>query len=314
MKRFLLFISLAVTIVSCENLKVEYSNNHSTMIVSRETKDGTRYGVGYDNPNKQVKASTPVIFSKYSIETQDGMAFYLYAPDGKTFYFFDRYGRDILSGNTCNQKELTGLIPIVNDGKQHKLSDAERYYGKIFGIGRDYFTFTTQSGDVYAVVYNTSYAALGPYKNFFPGFSGYMYQDVQTGKWGARALVDLHSDAKDRNEDIDTPVLVRPEYDEIIEVQSKNANTLFARKGQQWEAYELAEKLVVYKRGQVVVSSKTVIKANKISVNRNLLNRALKMQLQKEAKWTTNPDALAVVPILAHGQRIGTKEASVAFL
>lgn len=318
MKKILLLISLVVTIVSCENLQREYPPKGFGVahIVKKQTRNGVRYGVGTSTPRKNVyKALTPVVFSSYK-ETADGAAYFLFSEDGKSYYMFDLYGADILSGNT-NTSSLDNFVPILNDGKNHKLTEAETYYRHIVrydftkehNLERNgYYIFPTLDGSVYGVICTNGYLSVGPYKQMRFGLKGYMYQDIQTGKFGAKTVADLQATAgyiKEQYPSFDverqlnklTPVIFAPEYDEIIEVEVNNKRDIwFARKGDKWLAKE------------VVKTSKV----QDIALDQKLLNRVLKMQPRKEAKWTTNPEALAVVPILAHGQRVGTQEMSIA--
>lgn len=317
MKRFLLFISLAVTIVSCENLQRECAVNSSTTIVKKQTSNGVRYGIGCDTPRKNVyKALTPVVFSSYKRTTND-VVYFLFSEDNKVYYMFDIHGVDILSENS-NTSSLDDFIPILNDGKDHRLTEAETYYRHIvrYDYMREfdqqkngYYIFPTLDGSVYGVICTSGYLSVGPYQQMRFGLKGYMYQDVQTGKFGAKAITRLQtypgyikekypSCDVEHQFDLLTPVIFAPEYDEVIEVEVNKRDIWFARKGNKWYAKELIQNS----------------KVQDMAVDQKLLNRVLKMQLQKEAKWTTNPYALAKTHILAYGQRVGTKEMSIVYL
>ena len=318
MKRFLLLISLAVTIVSCENLQREYPPEGFGVahIVKKQTKSGILYGVGTSTPKKNVyKALTPVVFSSYKV-VADGAAFFLFPEGGKTYYMFDHYGADILSGNT-NTSSLDGFIPILNDGKDHQLTEAETYYWNIVVCGRyrgsradSYYILPTPDGTVYGVICSRGYLSVGPYQQMRFGLNGFMYQDVQTGKFGAKAVADIQVTAgyiKEQYPSFDverqlnrlTPVIFTPEYDEIIEVKVNDKRDIwFAHKGNKWIAKE------------VVKTSKV----QDIAVDQKLLNRVLKMQPQKEAKWRIDPNDLYPSHRLAYGQRVGTKEMSIVYI
>ena len=317
MKKILLFISLVVTIVSCENLQRECAVNSSTTIVKKQTSNGVRYGIGCDTPRKNVyKALTPVVFSSYKRTTNDAV-YFLFSEDGKAYYMFDIHGVDILSENSSTSS-LDDFIPILNDGIDHKLTEAETYYRHIvrydymreFDQKRNgYYIFPTLDGSVYGVICTSGYLSVGPYKQMRFGLKGYMYQDVQTGKFGSKAITRLQTYPgyiKEKYPSFDvehqfnllTPVIFAPEYDDVIEVEVNKRDIWFARKGNKWYAKELIKNS----------------KVQDIAVDQKLLNRVLKMQLQKEAKWTTNPYALAKTHILAYGQRVGTKEMSIVYL
>lgn len=318
MKKILLLISLAVTIVSCENLQREYPPEGFGVahIVKKQTRNGVRYGVGTSTPRKNVyKALTPVVFSSYK-ETADGAAYFLFSEDGKSYYMFDLYGADILSGNT-NTSSLDNFVPILNDGNDHQLTEAETYYWNIVVCGRyrgssadSYYILPTSDGAVYGVICSNGYLSVGPYKQMRFGLNGYMYQDVQTRKFGAKAVADIQVTAgyiKEQYPSFDverqlnklTPVIFAPEYDEIIEAKVNDKRDIwFARKGDKWFAKE------------VVKTSKV----QDIAVDQKLLNRVLKMQLQKEAKWRIDPNDLYPSHRLAYGQRVGTKEMSIAYI
>ena len=313
MKKILLFISLVVTIVSCENLQKEYPQYASTNIVKKQTSKGVRYGIGCDTPKKNVyKALSPVVFVDYKLA--GALTYFLFSEDGRTYYMFSNYGEEVLSGNSST-KSIENFVPIINDGKDHKLTNAETYYRHIVGFDYSvsdkehaYYILPTINGTVYGVICIYKCLAVGPYQQMRFGLKGYMYQDVQTGKFGAKAVAKSWLTIGDIKKmyvgseiehqlELRTPVIFTPEYDEIIEVEVNNKRDIwFARKGDKWYAKEL------------IKSSKV----QDIALDQKLLNRVLKMQPRKEAKWTTNPEALAVVPILAHGQRVGTKEMSIA--
>ena len=230
---------------------------------------------------------------------------------------FDIHGVDILSENSSTSS-LDDFIPILNDGIDHKLTEAETYYRHIvrydymreFDQKRNgYYIFPTLDGSVYGVICTSGYLSVGPYKQMRFGLKGYMYQDVQTGKFGSKAITRLQTYPgyiKEKYPSFDvehqfnllTPVIFAPEYDDVIEVEVNKRDIWFARKGNKWYAKELIKNS----------------KVQDIAVDQKLLNRVLKMQLQKEAKWTTNPYALAKTHILAYGQRVGTKEMSIVYL
>ena len=331
MKKFLFLICLAVTIVSCENLQTEYSVNGLTKIVKKETKHGTRYAVGCNIPKKNaVKALTPVVFTSYKKVTDSFAAYFFYTENSKTYYMFDGYGADVLSG-TINTSSLESFIPILNDGKDHRLTGntADTYYRHMvkydIDVGGDYFILPTLDGSLYGVIRAYGFLSVGPYKQMRFGLTGYMYQDLKTGKYGAKTVADLESSPGctkrnvveseiQRRLDLLTPTIFSPEYDEIIEVEINakwvggvmtarkvrdKRNIWFARKGDIWIAKE-------------AVGARNI---KDIPVDQKLLNRVLKMQILSEPRSQKSNDVpAAAIDILAIGQRFGSAEMSIAHL
>lgn len=300
MRKLFLLIAVIVAMVcaSCENLRVAHSVNGYTQIVCKDTKEGTLYAVGSDTPNG-LKAETPVVFSGYAFALSgEHGGYFLYLQDKRSYYFFDSQGRDVLSGKKPENPDLEGLIPIINDGKDHRLTEEEMYYKHIVGFRHrdayrnNYFIFPVEGDNVYAVVYNGDFAAMGPFKRVLFGLHGFMFQDPTTGKWGARTLANSVVEAEYRDVERDTPTIFAPEYDEIIEVEKTDKTSIwFARKGDIW-----------YSK-QVVTASQI----KNVPVDQSLLNRVRKMKINSVAKSTKKN----WVDILAHGQRFGFKEASV---
>ena len=304
MKRLFLFAAVIVAMVcaSCENLRSAYGVNGFTQVVSKDTKEGIRYGIGRDQPNDKLKAETPVVFSDYAVALPSGFGgYFMYLPGKKTYYLFDSDGRDVLSGKKATSPDLEGLITIINNGKERHLTEAEMYYRHIVGFRyvdgyqNRYFILPVEGGNVYGVIYNGRFAAFGPFKKIFFGLYGFMFQDPTTGKWGARTLARSVVEAEERDIERDTPTIFSPEYDEIIEVEKKDeTNIWFARKGNVWSAK------------QVLTDSQI----KNIPVDQRLLNQVRKMRIRSTAKSTTKN----WVKILAHGQRVGNNEASFAHL
>lgn len=317
MKKFLLLISLAVTIVSCENLQKEYPQYASTTIVKKQTSNGVRYGIGCDTPKKNVyKALSPVVFVDY--KPASTFEYFLFPEDSKIYYMLNNYGEEVLSG-TSNTKNTDGFVPIINDGRDHQLTEAEKYYGQIVGwewyngsVKSFYYILPTIDNCVYGVICTYECLAIGPYQQMRFGLKGYMYQDAKTGKFGAKAVASTWSTTGnikksyigseteiERQLNLRTPVIFTPEYDEIIEVKVNDKRDIwFAHKGNKWIAKE------------VVKTSKV----QDIAVDQKLLNRVLKMQPQKEAKWRIDPNDLYPSHRLAYGQRVGTKEMSIVYI
>lgn len=283
----LIAVIVAMACMSCENLHVALETNGYTQIVCKHTKDGTLYGVGRDTPNHGLKAETPVVFGAYEVALSCGYGgYFLYSQDKKSYYLFDSRGRDVLSGKTATSPDLEGLIPIINDGKDHRLTESEMYYRHIVGYRfvdgyiNNYFIFPVKGGNVYGVVYNGDFAAFGPYKEIFFGLHGFMYQDVKTGKWGASTLE--HS-------------IWEGAYDEIIEVERPDKSSFwFARKGNVWTCKQAV----------------TASDIRNIPIDHRLLSQIRRMKINSTAKYVTRN----MVKILAHGQRFGFSQASVAHL
>lgn len=298
----LMAVIVAVVCTSCENLQVAYGVNGSTQVVSKNTKEGIRYGIGRDMPNNKLKADTPVIFSDYKVALScDHSGYFLYSQDKRTYYLFNSDGRDVLSGKKATSPDLEGLIPIINDGKDHRLTAPEMYYRHIVGFRHvddylnSYFILPVEGGNVYGVIYNGDFAAMGPFRDIFFGLNGFMFKDPTTGKWGARTLANSVVEAEYRNVERDTPTIFPPEYDEIIEVEKGDKISIwFARKGNVW-------------------SAKQVVTASQIKnapVDQRLLGQVRKMKIGRTPKYTKT----WVVEVLAHGQRIGNEEVSFAHL
>ena len=296
---FLSVVIVAMVCTACENLQSAYEINGYTQIVSKDTKDGVLYGIGHDTPNHGLKAETPIVFSDFAVASSGG--YFLYSKDKRHCYLFDSQGRDVLSGKKAVSEELEGLVPIINNGKDHRLTESEMYFKHVVGFRfvdaykNKYFILPVEGGNVYGVIYNGDFAAMGPFKKIFFGLYGFMYQDPTTGKWGARTLARSIVEAEERNIERDTPTIFSPEYDEIIEVETPDKSSLwFARKGEVWSAK------------QVVTASQI----KNVSVDQRLLSQVRKMKLGSTAKSTTKNG----VEILAHGQRFGCPGASVAHL
>lgn len=306
MKKLFVLTAIVVAMVctSCENLQVAYGINGSTQVVYKETKDGILYGIGRDTPNHGLKAETPVVFSDYKIALPSGFGGYaMYLPGKNTYYLFDGDGRDVLSGKKATSPDLEGLIPIINNGKEHRLTEAEMYYRHIVGFQfvddyiNSYFILPVEGGNVYGVIYNGDFAAMGPFKKIFFGLYGFMFQDPTTGKWGARTLANSVVEAEYRNVERDTPLIFPSEYDEIIEVEKTDeTNIWFARKGNVWSAK------------QVVTASQI----KNIPVDQRLLDQVRRMKINSTAKATT--EGWSKILILAHGQRVGNDESSFVHL
>ena len=289
MKKLFFFAAAIVAMVcaSCENLRSAYGVNGFTQVVSKDTKEGIRYGIGRDQPNDKLKAETPVVFSDYAVALPSGFGgYFMYLPGKKTYYLFDSDGRDVLSGKKATSPDLEGLVPIINNGKEHHLTEVEMYYRHIVGFRyvdgyqNRYFILPVEGGNVYGVIYNGRFAAFGPFKKIFFGLYGFMFQDPTTGKWGASTL--------------EHPIW-EGEYDEIIEVEkSDEINIWFARKGNVWYSKQVV----------------TATNIKNIPVDQRLLNQVCKMKINQTVKSAKKN----WVKILAHGQRVGNNEASFAHL
>ena len=260
MRKLFLLIAVIVAMVcaSCENLRSAYGVNGFTQVVSKDTKEGIRYGIGRDQPNDKLKAETPVVFSDYAVALPSGFGgYFMYLPGKKTYYLFDSDGRDVLSGKKATSPDLEGLIPIINNGKERHLTEAEMYYRHIVGFRyvdgyqNRYFILPVEGGNVYGVIYNGRFAAFGPFKKIFFGLYGFMFQDPTTGKWGASTL--------------EHPIW-EGEYDEIIEVEkSDEINIWFARKGNVWYSKQVV----------------TATNIKNIPVDQRLLNQVCKMKINQ---------------------------------
>lgn len=298
MKNFfvLLAVATAAMFSSCTQVK-DAGYCGVVELVSKTTKQGKRFGVKFGG-----EVVIPPVFHGFA-EGIDPTSIYLFPPENKNVvYLFDNRGVEILTGRRSGKKEL-GFEPVPikvkEDADAHRISSPGRtYFSRIFDVG-DYYLFDIADGTCYALFKHWGCRVYGPYRKFFPGSSGYMYQDVKTGKWGAmaaeRTLTDGYGHTKER---IEEQKVFAPEYEQVIEVvHPQDVHVWFARKGNQWEA----------KR---IVLSKDSAKITNVAVDRNLLNRVLKMSLRTEAKGKVE----WINEVLAFGQRVGTQEASIAFI
>ena len=306
MKNFLVLLTVACALIvcaSCNNLRVAYSLNGSTQVVCKDTKDGVRYGIGHDAPNNRIVADTPVIFGSYDQAAYGFWGYILYSIDKRTAYFFSSDGREVLSGKKCDSPDLSGLVAIKNDSNASYPFWVRDYWRHIVGFDHHewsnnrYFIFPTTDGNVYAVAYNGDYNVSGPHKKVLYGLHGFLYQDVKTGKWGARTIARSNLYAEHRNVERDTPTIFAPEYDEVIEVEHRDGTSIWlARKGSVWTSRKVV----------------TPSEIKNVPVNQQLLNRVRNMNISKTPKEAKGPNF--GLPILAYGQRFGMAEASVVHL
>ena len=285
-------IAFALVQTSCNSYQ-EVGSCDGANIIAKSTKAGKVYGIKW----KQ-EAALPPSFLFYGEGIGSGTVYF--SNDKKVCYLFDNTGVEVLSGRRSAGKKLNfEPIPIVvkNEPFAHRvLGDAAQYYGNMFNFGK-YYLFEIADGTWYALFSNAMFQIYGPFKKFFPGCSGYMYQDVKTGKWGAVAT----QRSKLGNQGlyritIDEQDLFEPQYDEVIEViRSAGEHVWFARKGSAWSAISIS-----------VGEAANTTEIKDVSVDQRLLNKVLKMPIRKEASGRGNK--------LTPGQKIGNNKSSVAFL
>lgn len=307
MKKILLLISLAVTIVSCENVKHD-GYVQDVELASKQTKDGIVYGTFYRG------IGVPPTFHHFGAGITSGTIYF--SNDKKVAYLFESDGTEVLTGRKCNPKKLDfEPVPILTRPDGHKVKDrADYYYGNIFCRG-DYYLLPIADGTVYAAFTRSIlYDVFGPYKKFFPGCSGYMYQDIKTGKWGAVGYQVMNLNRDRYLTSLSKQDLFAAEYDEIIEVVKRPTKSYtfvsnqadkyvkhvwFARKGDKWSSYKV----------NISIEDSEV---SPITVDQQLLNRVRSMKIRTKAQGRESQ--IWVSTELVPNQRIGTKEASVVFL
>ena len=266
-------------------------------IIAKQTKGGKVYGLRW-----QQEVALPPSFLFFGEGIGSGTVFF--SNDKKVCYLFENTGAEVLSGRKSIKKKLDfEPVPIiVKSGPfpHQVLGSAAQYYGNMFNFGK-YYRFEIADGTWYALFSNAMFQIYGPFKQFFPGCSGYMYQDVKTGKWGAVATQRVRSGNQGLYRiTIDEQDLFEPQYDEVIEVvRSAGEHVWFAKKGDVWSSISIS-----------VGEDANTTAIKDVAVDQHLLNKVLKMRLRTEAQGRRDGLSTKLVP----NQRVGTVEASVAFL
>ena len=165
--------------------------NSAILLVSQEKEPGkVLYGAKY-----QDKISIPPVFDRFEAAMQLDM---VYAYKGNKCALFNIDGTEVLSGRRCSSKELWFEPLWIDPSKKSRQSDnsAQTYCGKIFCIG-EYYKFSLLDGRVSALFLPMSNPVVqGPYDEFLPGCSGFMFKDGQIGQsfclvYGERETVEI---------------------------------------------------------------------------------------------------------------------------
>ena len=269
---------------------VGYTVKHSAIyVVSQEQEDGTvLYGAKYQN-----RISIPPVFDRFEAAMEISL---VYAYKGNKCALFNIDGTEVLSGRICGEKEI-GFEPLWIDKSQEprqSLESANVYCGQIFCCG-EYYKFSLEdSRKAILFLPMSELLPLGVYKEFLPGYFGYMFRD--NGGWGATFLRIREKTYNRLDITIEPTEMANGErFDEIIEVVKTKKNSVwFARKGTAWRSFD-----VLLEYGQLK-------HIQEVSVDQKLLAKVLKMPVRKEARTLTYFD-------LASNQRVGIKGASVVF-
>lgn len=282
-KSFILLLYASILLCSCHT--IHYTNDGSGTCYIKTTK-GKLWGIGW--------LGECYVYPEYeSVSRHNGTGGWIAYKQGN-FYFYDVHEK-----LRCNGEALL-----------NNLSEPNIYVGR-GGLDKLYMA-KSQSG-IYAIfeshtLYAENTPVYGPYKDFVPGHAGYMFEDIQTGKWGVGKYGDWEQcNPKARNPEdrwkhtpLDT-VIVAPEYDKIINIAYENDRIWpkgyhkksdirwYCLNGNKWYGFD--------------------IDGRPINVNMNLLNTALKIKAVPTRECLMHKAWQGTTEIM-HG-RIGKEEASV---
>ncbi len=296
MKKLLCFAALAAMLVSCDDGIRDAGHIRYSVVslVSKDTKEGTMYGL-----KSGERISLPPQFARIEYGA-DEYSVYAYPDNSNVCCLFSSEGVEVLTGRQSGSKEIgfAPLMIVVDKEAITWLNDAEySYFGNIFNCGT-YHRYKTVDGRVCALfIEMQTYFPYGPYNDFVPGCSGYMFKDA-SGKWGAHAVRVRAKTVTTLHKIIpDADIADNRRFDEVIEVVLKEDNHFmwFLRDGQNWSAVEIKGKSY----GDFVITD--------VPVDRKLLNRVSKMPIDDVARGKTEFDIL-------RPQRVGVEGASVVFL
>lgn len=163
--------------------------------------------------------------------------------DGSSTYLYSRAGEPIL-------KDVN-----IKDFNYYRNNNAYNFYKRRFALG-DYVVADTEDGR-YALFVDDcletfgwiSIEKFGPYKDFIPGCSGYMFQDLQSKKWGYHIYKYDRMSVAYPPECVENYILLDPEYDQVIEYYnptSVSSGLIFAYKDGLWSAFDKQGKKVDY--------------------------------------------------------------------
>lgn len=147
----------------------------------------------------------------------------------------------------------------------------------------------------------------GPFKDFITGHTGYMFKDVQTGRWGVGKYGDWENTGytgitapKHRFIPCDS-VIIAPKYDKIVNIAYERRDA--------WPKGYLKESDIKWycqdENGWVGFD----MEGKPISVDKNLLNRALKIKVKPIRESITEEEWRSFSKVFY--RRVGKEEASV---
>lgn len=279
MKKLLFIILATLCLASCWPQKVV--DPETTVVYlhkkSKKSPSGELWGVSYRD-----KMVIPV---KYAWKKRGIIDFTIFFSNDnwQTMYLYHERGKEVFTDLPVN---LYGFEPVAITSHQSFTAKEDLYGGKMFNYG-DYHYFRTDKNYVYMLFYG-GYGdgfVYGPFLEAVPGCGGYMFKDIETGKWGAHAYQHVEGYGT-----LKTTVVSRqvadPQYDEVMEVATKDAQYYwFVRSGEQWSCIDEHGKTVSFKS--------------------SLFNQARKLKLQEKSRMPNGKFP---------AQRIGVEGASVAFL
>lgn len=311
MKNFFVLLGLiavfgvAAFFISENSVKIKdegYPFSSAVHLISTETDQGKLWGAKSGD-----RISLPPQFKKI-ISGLDMYTILCYPQEGSGVYLFTGEGEEVLTGRMSGNKEI-GFEPLrICEDQAEMLKEPENYYyGKIFCCGSRYRFGLTDGRICNLFMPMDKYMPFGPYREFMPGCTGYMFKD-ETGKWKANLLRIRERTYNRLDVGFDNRPLVPGQgFDEIIEVLQTERYTDFSgmfrtvecawflRSGDKWREF-----LVEHSTDQEGI-------VQEVPVDQKLLNRALKMRINQRAKSRSSSN-------IAYPQRVGTKEASVVFL
>lgn len=278
MKKLLFIILASLCLASCWPQKVV--DSETTVVYlhkkSKKSPSGELWGVSYRD-----KMVIPVEYAWKKRGTSNYTIF-LSNDDWQTMYLYYEYGEEVFTDLPVN---LYGFEPVAITSHQSFTAKEDLYGGKMFNYG-DYHYFRTDKNYVYMLFYGGyGHHAYGPFLEAVPGCGGYMFKDIETGKWGAHAYQHVEGYGTLRTTVVSRQV-APPQYDEVMEVATKDAQYYwFVRSGEQWSCIDEHAKTVSFKT--------------------SLFNQARKLKLQEKSRMPNGKFP---------AQRIGVEGASVAFL
>lgn len=282
MRRLIVFLLTAIMLCSCT---VHYLNDGSGACYINTAK-GKLWGIGW--------LDKCYIYPEYeSVSRHSGTGGWIAYKAGN-FYFYD-----VDVQLMCNGEAL-----LTN------LREHETYMGK--GCLDELYKGKSDSGIYMIYDSNTLHSSqtpvYGPFKDFIPGHTGYMFKDVQTGRWGVGKYGSWEKynpeawipDSRYRFTPCDS-VLIAPQYDKIVNIAYERGDSwpqgYFKKSDIQWYCHG--------ENGWVGFD----IDGKPKRVDKTLLNRALKMEADPIRKQVTEEEWRTFSKFFY--RRVGIEEASV---